>query len=214
MDDNASKNSENSDIHVVADDEYEVSDVCELKTTEDFKTQMDNVFNFLASHKYPSGLDKNGKRILRRKSKQYQIIDGLLHYVKKGKVLRVITDEDEQARIVLACHEGLGYSLESKSLGGHFGRDKTVSKVTRRYVWPRIIQHVAELVHRCDVCQRVNRKFNKAPAVLHSVPVPLEAWAQIGVDIVSLPKTKDGYSYIGNYHNCVRATQYTMLFPI
>ena len=46
----------------------------------------------------------------------------------------------------------------------------------------------------CDVCQRVMRKFDKP---LHTVPVKLGAWQQIGIDVVSpLPETPSGNKYI------------------
>ena len=48
------------------------------------------------------------------------------------------------------CHSnGLG--------GGHFGRDKTLSKISERYYCLRMIEDVKEFCRTCDKCQRANR---------------------------------------------------------
>ena len=45
----------------------------------------------------------------------------------------VITDKDERQVIIKSSHEGLAGSVEAQSLAGHFGRDKTIGKITERY---------------------------------------------------------------------------------
>ena len=41
--------------------------------------------------------------------------------------------------------------------GGHFGRDKTLKKVTERFYWLGIVDDVKEFRRTCDRCQRANR---------------------------------------------------------
>ena len=41
--------------------------------------------------------------------------------------------------------------------GGHFGRDKTFSKVSERFYWRGMIDDVKEYCKTCDKCQRANR---------------------------------------------------------
>ena len=43
--------------------------------------------------------------------------------------------------------------------GGHFGRDKTLKKVTERFYWLGIVDDVKEFCRTCDKCQRANRYF-------------------------------------------------------
>ena len=52
--------------------------------------------------------------------------------------MKVITDEQMQWDIIKSMHEGLGYTLESTSMGGHAGQNKTRDKITARYFWPKI----------------------------------------------------------------------------
>ena len=46
--------------------------------------------------------------------------------------------------------------------GGHFGREKTIEKVCSRvYCGKNMTAEVKEYVRTCDMCQRVNDKFQK-----------------------------------------------------
>ena len=41
--------------------------------------------------------------------------------------------------------------------GGHFGRDKTLAKISERYYWLGMVKDVQEYCRSCDQCQRANR---------------------------------------------------------
>ena len=70
---------------------------------------------------YPTGFSANDKRGLRQQAATFEEKDGILYHSLKGKLRRVIVDPAEKARLIRACHDGID--------GGHFGRDKTMSKV-------------------------------------------------------------------------------------
>ena len=53
--------------------------------------------------------------------------------------------------------QGLEGCHSDKLGGGHFGRDKTFSKVTERFYWVGIIEDVKEFCRTCDNCQKANR---------------------------------------------------------
>ena len=44
-------------------------------------------------------------------------------------------DPEEKKKLIVSAHEGLGDSIESKSLGGHVGRDKTTWKIIDAQFW-------------------------------------------------------------------------------
>lgn len=54
---------------------------------------------------------------------------------------------------------------------------------------------IEKYVGSCEACQKVNPKFNKEAPSLHSIPVPMEAMQQIGIDISCLPES-NGKRYI------------------
>lgn len=76
---------------------------------------------------YPAGFSVTQKRALRQQAATFEEKDGLLYHVSSDKItgrknyLRVVIDEAEKKRLLLAIHNGID--------GGHFGRDKTLSKV-------------------------------------------------------------------------------------
>ena len=57
-----------------------------------------------------------------------------------------MTEKDKQS-VLEGCHCG----------GGHFGRDKTLSKIAKRFYWRGMVDNVKEFCKTCDKCQRANR---------------------------------------------------------
>ncbi|KAL5502732.1 hypothetical protein EMCRGX_G009551 [Ephydatia muelleri] len=77
--------------------------------------------------------------------------------------LPVVTEKNKQ-NVLEGCHcAELG--------GGHFGRDKTLSKIAERR---GMVDDVKEFCKTCDKCQRANRTFDKTSAELHPIPVKRE----------------------------------------
>ena len=63
--------------------------------------------------------------------------------------VQVVT-ESQKRQVLEGCHsDELG--------GGHFGRDKTLAKVSERYYWLGMVNDVKEFCRTCDKCQRANR---------------------------------------------------------
>ena len=68
----------------------------------------------------------------------------------------------------------------SYPIGGHFGRDKTLEKITSRVYWENMADDIRQFVKNCETCQRVNdAKFVKVDAALHPIPVKSEVWNQV-----------------------------------
>ena len=60
-----------------------------------------------------------------------------------------MTEKDKQ-NVLEGCHcAELG--------GGHFGRDKTLSKIAERFYWRGMVDDVKEFCKTWDKCQRANR---------------------------------------------------------
>jgi len=55
---------------------------------------------------------------------------------------------------------------------------------------------IEDYVKRCDACQRVNPKMTTEKPALHCVPVPKAAFQQVGIDLISLPETAEGFKYV------------------
>ena len=123
----------------------------------------------------------------------------LLYYFFSVKYVPVIIDEEEQWRLVRMSHEGAGTTVEAKAMSGHFGRDKTFSLLSSKVYFSNITHKVKQFVDSCEACQcvKAGSKFEKGGDKLKSIHVPLETWAQLGIDLITnLPKTPEGYNTI------------------
>lgn len=106
-------------------------------------------------------------------------------------------EEKDQWRYIRECHEGTGRTVESRSMSGHFGRDKTCALLASKVFFPNIKKKTLAFVDSCENCQRVKcgSKFQKGGDKLKPIAVPHEIWCQVGVDLITnLPETPEGYN--------------------
>ncbi|PIK51039.1 putative gypsy retrotransposon integrase-like protein 1-like [Apostichopus japonicus] len=134
-----------------------------------------------------------------RRSKSFKLTgDADLVYVGPhgNEVPRaVITGEVAKTHKIQSLHEGFGVH-NNLFIGGHFGRDKTLEKVTSRYYWRGLANDVLEYVKQCEACQKSNNTFDKKVAKLHPIPVT-SVWHQVRVDMIGpLPETISGNKYV------------------
>ncbi|KAL5500398.1 hypothetical protein EMCRGX_G011953 [Ephydatia muelleri] len=154
------------------------------------QSEYDTLLAFCCDCKYPPECSKNEKDCIRRRAKNFIVKEGLLFYRDKhNKEYRVVTKK-EKMKVLDGCHSAeLG--------GGHFGRDKTLLKISERFYWIGMVNDVKEYCKTCEKCQKANGKFDKFSAELHPIPVKDEEWHTIGVDLIGpLPETQKGNKYI------------------
>ncbi|XP_065675795.1 uncharacterized protein LOC136092002 [Hydra vulgaris] len=103
-------------------------------------------------------------------------------------LLVVLTSQ--KTMILEGCHSAI--------LGvGHFGRDKTLEKLSKRYYCKEMVNDVKNFCKYCDRCQRANRAFEKHSAELHPIKVKDEVWSTVGIDLIGpLPLTERQNKYI------------------
>ncbi|KAL5460002.1 hypothetical protein EMCRGX_G033410 [Ephydatia muelleri] len=170
------------------------------------QSEYDTLLAFCCDCKYPPECSKNEKDCIRRRAKNFIVKEGLLfHRDKHNKEYRVVTKK-EKMKVLDGCHSAeLG--------GGHFGRDKTLLKISERFYWIGMVNDVKEYCKTCEKCQKANGKFDKFSAELHPIPVKDEEWHTIGVDLIGpLPETQKGNKYIMTV-SCARFTyHYTLKF--
>lgn len=95
--------------------------------------------DYLGKGIYPAGSSKQDKCIIRKRARNFKLIDGVLHYQGKEGPRQVVTEMKAKRQILEACHDDL--------VGGcHFGRDKTFAKVSARFYWKGIKEDVNDWV--------------------------------------------------------------------
>ncbi|GJR66148.1 putative CCCH-type zinc finger family protein [Tanacetum coccineum] len=115
------------------------------------------------------------QEVLRGQRYDYQVQDGLLF---KGPQL-CIPDCSLKEKIVAELH-----AL------GHFGQDKSIALVGRKYFWPKLRRDVTRHVERCQVCQR-SKGVSTNVGLYTPLPVPSSPWNDVSMDFVlGLPCTQ------------------------
>ena len=140
---------------------------------------LQEIQDYLQRGEYPSGLDKGEKANFRRKCKNnFKFEDGVLYYRKH--LSKAEADQDwrvcvrsleDKARIIKSCHAG--------PTGGHFGRDKTLDKISSRFFWKHMVEEIRDYVSKCPECQKMNAAFVKTNAKLHPIRVEPKVWHQV-----------------------------------
>ena len=103
-------------------------------------TKYNEMWNYLKYGKYPEGADKGKKRDIRKKCEPFLLENDELYHKPKsgtGNMAKKVVLSTEKERIIQACHDNV-------VSGGHFGRDKTFSKISQKYYWKGMKDDVAK----------------------------------------------------------------------
>ena len=141
---------------------------------------------YLESLERPVDIDDAEFAKLRKKSKNFLIRDGLLFRKGRGRrsiPRRVIGLPDQRRQTIKQLHDECG----------HRGRNTTHELVKRRYQWKGMWEDVADYCKSCEVCQKRSQLRYEEP--LHPT-FSTYVWQKVGVDVVFMPVTKDGYGFI------------------
>jgi len=80
-------------------------------------------------------------------------------------------------------------------LAGHFGVEKTLELLKRKFYWGSIAKDVKGYISTCDICQRVRVTRHRPYGEMQALPLPAGPWQEITMDfIVKLPPSKRGDS--------------------
>ena len=104
----------------------------------------------------------------------------------------VPSNAELRTAILAECHDSV--------TGAHFGRDKTLASIRRRFCWAGMATDVDSYIASCDSCQRNKPSQQLTPGPLMPLPIPERpcmAWTQDAV--TGLPKTRRGHDAIQVY---------------
>ena len=77
--------------------------------------------------------------------------------------------------------------------GGHFGREKTLSRLSQRFFWKGMEKSVEHYVRSCPFCQLYKSRQGKKAGKLQPITPPKLPYEQIGIDHLGpFKKTKNG----------------------
>lgn len=140
-----------------------------------------------------NGIGCDGGEGIAAKNITFYKKDGVLYRTyqdRKGKKYQqIVVPVPYRASILEVCHDN--------SWAGHLGINKTKQRLLQEFYWPNCFRDVERLVKSCNTCQRTGKPNEKWKAPLVKVPIVMEPFARIVIDLVGpLPKTKSGYKHI------------------
>ena len=84
----------------------------------------------------------------------------------------------------------------SSPIAGHFGRRRTLSRLSSRVDWPGMVRNVMKVCKSCPNCQRAGPVRNQR-APLQPLPVIDVPFRRMAMDIFGpLKQTKSGHKYV------------------
>ncbi len=105
--------------------------------------------------------------------------EGVLHYDGKSYIPKT-----HQTDLLEKNHDD--------PLAGHFGVEKTLELLIRKYYWLKMRADVEKYVQGCDICMSSKVQRHKPYGSLQSLLVPTHKWKDLSIDFVTgLPKSKD-----------------------
>jgi hypothetical protein len=91
-----------------------------------------------------------------------------------------------------SMRENLVKEKHSGGLAGHFGHDKTFTKLNESYFWPGMRADVKRFVDKCRICQHSKGRKQNA-GFYQPFPIPERLWDVISMDFVlGFPRTQRG----------------------
>ena len=116
------------------------------------------------------------------------VADGLI-WRAAGTVLVLPNDKALRTKAISLCHD--------TPVAGHFGRERTLQAVRRRFEWVGMASEIERYVASCDVCQRVKPSNQRMPGLLRPLPVPDTIDSHWQMDFYGgLPRTARGHDTI------------------
>ena len=132
-------------------------------------------------------------RFIKRDAQQCVDVDGtLFHKDSRRKAwqgqLQLVIPEGIRRALIEELHGGL--------LAGHFGVERTLDALKRRFWWHDMKKSVKEIIRGCPECNAHNPKQGRKIPLLQPeerVGIP---WERVGVDYTEMAKTPEGYNQI------------------
>ncbi|XP_041668451.1 uncharacterized protein LOC121526129 [Cheilinus undulatus] len=116
---------------------------------------LDKVELFVRTGTHPVDASKSSKKVTRAASKKFIYQDGRLWRTYRGRLLRVVRNNEEIREILIRYHDN----------NNHAGRVRTVKEIMMMYYWVGVTESVKNWIKNCTGCQR------QAPAKRADPPV-------------------------------------------
>ena len=136
--------------------------------------------------------EKRARRIALQAS-LFTLVDGVLFYLDPK--------QEHWKRAVVPSHlrEQLLQENHSSLMGGHFAGKKMYGPLVRHWWWDGMYSNTLRYARACPQCAIVSSGSKPSRPPLHPIPVS-RLFQIVGVDVMKLPLTDQGNSYVLVFH--------------
>jgi transposase InsO family protein len=127
----------------------------------------------------------------------------------------------QHGKLYVPAEEALKQELLLKyhddPLAGHFGPERTLHLLQRKYIWKNMTEDIQKYCQSCHICQTGKPKRHQAYGHLESLPIPTQPWEQVTMDfIVGFPPVmgRDGMEKDAILVVVDRFTKMVRFFPV
>ena len=119
------------------------------------------------------------------------MVDGILYRYCSGE-----DSENGQLVIPNKLRSDILYKHHNDPIAGHYGIDKTISRITPNFYWSGLRADVTKYVKSCDECKKYKPSNLKPVGLLKTMSSNMR-FEVIAVDLFGpLPKTSDGFQWV------------------
>jgi transposase InsO family protein len=144
--------------------------------------QLDLIDEILQANRTATDL-RRARKLGQNSQGGYSLEDGLLK--KQG---RLVVAESARTPLITASHCSLATA--------HPGKSKTKKLIKERYYWLGMDKDIEQFVSNCHACRRSKVPRDKAPGLLHPLPIPDRPWQHISVDFKEMPSDQHGMNMV------------------
>lgn len=137
----------------------------------------------------------------------YLMMDGVLYRYSP------LEDAEEAQWVVPRCAiNQVLYENHDSPTAGHYGIDKTLNRIAKKYYWPGMRRTATDYVKKCILCIKY-KPSNMKPAGMLRTPVAARRFETLSIDLFGpLPQSSEGYQWILIVEDV--ATKWVELFPV
>ncbi|XP_064398966.1 uncharacterized protein LOC135345475 [Halichondria panicea] len=177
---------------------------CDLSNEQAEDSECQTMFDFLLLGKLPE--DAALAKKVAAQATLFDVVDGVLCFlVPKG---------DGKARRVVpkSLRKTLIQGYHSSAMSGHFSAPKLVKAIARHWWWQGMHGEITERCGSCLQCTAVNASGRIHQPLLTPIPVQ-RAFQIMGLDIMELPKTKNGNRYVAVFQDFLTKWPFVFAMP-
>jgi hypothetical protein len=175
-------------LQTASTDGHEAQDIC-----ESHDATLIRIFQYLQTEQPPMFAKPQQLRRFLQKAASFQIKLDILFCIAGNKAPhQVIMNLDKRCHLIAEAHDNFG----------HQGVHAVFHTMKTRFYWLCLYQDVVGYVKSCHQCQIQSTKH---AAVTPSSPVSATIFSHIYLDVMDMPKSRDGHKYI--VAACDRLTQ-------